>query len=1463
MNAGGRLLTSSNRTRSLAPAGAIVALSYVLAFVQRPGQVFLDTRVELTLDPVRFLHSVASLWSSTGDLGHFQGGQFVGYLVPMAPWYAFAHAIGLSTWIAERIWMGSLLAAAGLGVMVLLRQLRPGVSWIAQTVAAVLFIANPYVVIVIGRTSVWLLMYAALPWLLVATHRGIRNPRGWRWPAVVGLLVCVANGGANAALIFWILLVPPAFLVYEVVVVRAASWRDAGAFALRAVVCTLAVSLWWVIPVVLQSQYGTNPLPFTEQPTGILTTPSVSESLRLLGFWFAYFGGPAGPSVGSVRTYLFDPAVILATFLVPLAAIAGFGRSRRWSYAPFMLLLLATGVTAMSLGFPPGSPLNRIFVSVYYQSGLVQALRTTWKAAPLVALPIACLAGLWGEQVVHRARSSTGLRLWRRRIPAWALAPLAAVPILWGLPLFTGSTVDRQNAYGSVPHYWRAAVRGATSATTSNQRIMILPGALFAWYRWGDTDDSVAPFLTPRRVTVRELARFADPHSSQLQTAIDDLVQQDRLVPGQLEPLLQLLGVGAVLVPTDYNVAASGSVDPADAADALREQRPFQHPAQSYGRSRSFTPMPGRDGPPVSLPDVRRYSLPKTSAGVVRVHPLADTTILDGDASGIVQLAADHMLNPSRALVYSGDLTSRTIGQLVASGARLVFSDSNRRQILASASVSENVGPTLEARDPINPETPHYDLFPARGASGQTVTVYSGLDSLRTPGLHAADAISPEDAPYAALDGHLDTAWVADPASPPSERYIDLKMSRPLLVGAIRIHPLDERLGVTLRVAISVNSGPEQNFRLTSGWNTLPVGAVGLRELRVRIIGSLGLGTAGGISELQIPGLKVSRALRLPTDLTARTRGLDLRHNEISILLARTTADFPYREQTAPASLQAGSMVHAADAESDIRRVVTLPEARRFTFSGWASVRGAAPGPLLDQLAHVPRGWQFSSSQRFEGRPINRASSAFDNDPSTAWVSHFVPRQALPWIQWSSPRRLTIRRLQLVPGASRYEFPTQVRVTAPGGNPHVAAVAQDGTVALSHPIRARTVRLTVLDVRAPIGKTHFTRYLDGVAIAEIRVPGLAPASLSRRGGFETACGALSVIADGAAQPAQVYGTFAALDRGDPLPLRSCVGSRGLKLHAGTNLVYAPAGRVMQADHIVLNSPAPDPLAAAAAPRLTSAGSSAQGSQTGVRLAGGAPGWLVLGESYSPGWQAWCSDRAGHERALGSALPIDGFANGWRVGPTCISARMAFTPQSTVNAIYGLSAVAIVVLIALALGMKLPQRARVRVRRRARLEPAPAARPIPNYTQSTADLGVIRLGLRGALALGIGVGALTGFVFAIRFGVVAGPLTAVLLLTGVSVRRLTGISMAGVLVIAGLYVFRPAHNYGGFSFYFSLHQILAHWIGAGVLCALVAAAVLQAGALRGRRRARTRRHRVRRRAREGAKQPTPTRIGSRV
>jgi arabinofuranan 3-O-arabinosyltransferase len=189
---GGGIRKRLNNSSARLAAG-IAALAYALAFVQRPGRVFTDTRIELTIDPARFLHAVAQMWSPTGDLGHVQSGEFIGYLVPMAPWYAFAHAIGIPTWVAQRIWLGTLLAVAGIGVMRLLAALLPRRAVLAEAAAGVLFVANPYVVVVSGRTSAWLVSYAALPWILLAVHRGLRSRTRWRWPAAIALVMLFAN----------------------------------------------------------------------------------------------------------------------------------------------------------------------------------------------------------------------------------------------------------------------------------------------------------------------------------------------------------------------------------------------------------------------------------------------------------------------------------------------------------------------------------------------------------------------------------------------------------------------------------------------------------------------------------------------------------------------------------------------------------------------------------------------------------------------------------------------------------------------------------------------------------------------------------------------------------------------------------------------------------------------------------------------------------------------------------------------------------------------------------------------------------------------------------------------------------------------------------------------------------------------------------------------------------------------
>ena len=158
-----------------------------------------DTKIDLHVDPVRFLSDVTHAWSHSGGLGELHAGQYAGYLFPMAPFHAAAHALGVAPWLTQRLWLGTVLALAAWGTVRLLDALLDRPRGVPHLTAGALVLLNPYVLVFAGRTSVTLLGYAALPWLLLATNRGLRDPKGWWWPAVFALVLASAGGGVNAA----------------------------------------------------------------------------------------------------------------------------------------------------------------------------------------------------------------------------------------------------------------------------------------------------------------------------------------------------------------------------------------------------------------------------------------------------------------------------------------------------------------------------------------------------------------------------------------------------------------------------------------------------------------------------------------------------------------------------------------------------------------------------------------------------------------------------------------------------------------------------------------------------------------------------------------------------------------------------------------------------------------------------------------------------------------------------------------------------------------------------------------------------------------------------------------------------------------------------------------------------------------------------------------------------------------
>ena len=122
----------------------------------------------------------------------------------------------------------------------------------------------------------------------------------------------------NAAVTAWVLLAPALLIVYL------GRWG----FAWRAALTTAFASVWWVVPLAVQSRYGVDFLRFTEQPGTIWSTTSLNESLRLMGYWVSYLGVGYG---GELHSYFGDSGVLLFALPVVIAGTLVPGVERCWA----------------------------------------------------------------------------------------------------------------------------------------------------------------------------------------------------------------------------------------------------------------------------------------------------------------------------------------------------------------------------------------------------------------------------------------------------------------------------------------------------------------------------------------------------------------------------------------------------------------------------------------------------------------------------------------------------------------------------------------------------------------------------------------------------------------------------------------------------------------------------------------------------------------------------------------------------------------------------------------------------------------------------------------------------------------------------------------------------------------------------------------------------------------------------
>ncbi len=476
------------------------------------------------------------------------------------------------------------------------------------------------------------------------------------------------------------------------------------------------------------------------------------------------------------ETLLFNPWVVWR-LAAPARPGSGGVRlaARRQRYATFLLLLLLVGALIEVAGFPNGTPARDAMEWVYRNFPAAALHAHHAEGGPARGARRAGLLGLGTRAALARLRELSG-PLRRRAALIVVSAGLAVLIALAALPLTRGTAVDKQVTWDRIPPAWTQAGRDLDRSLAPNTRAMVLPGQIFAYYRWGATVDNILPRLTERPVAVRFETSYADARATDVLWTVDRLVQQRRLVPGQLKPLLELTSTGAVVAGSDDYTRRSGAVEPAAAAEDLAAQG-LAKPSRSYGPARPTGPPHGEPGPAPPLRQVRRFDL-GGARGLVSVAPQRPPVIVDGGAEGLAELAAFGALPRERAIQYAGDLSDGQLRRDAAQGADFVITDSNRRRRFVPEYARQNLGETLTENEELSERFASIEPFLERGHRRPDRLGAEGRQLSQAPPMTAACSSSRSTRRSAAFDGDRSTSWSADRYLRPRERWIEVGFGR-------------------------------------------------------------------------------------------------------------------------------------------------------------------------------------------------------------------------------------------------------------------------------------------------------------------------------------------------------------------------------------------------------------------------------------------------------------------------------------------------------------------------------------------------------------------------------------------------------------------------------------------------------------------------------------------------------------
>lgn len=1197
------------------PTLAVFAALTVLSFVQRPGKITFDTKLDLVLDPARFLGRALHLWNPGATFGELQN-QAYGYLFPVGPYFVLTEAIGVPTWLAQRAWCALLLCAAFGGALLLARALDIGTEP-ARYVGAAAYALAPRIVTEIGPLSVEMLPAVLLPWVLLplVTVDRIGSPRR---AAALSAFAVLAMGGVNGAMVLMALTLPAVWLLtrrWTAEHVRLVAWWC---------VFVLAATLWWVLPLLLLAGYSLPFLDYVESAANTTAPLSLFQVLRGTNQWVAYVvqGEPWWPA-GFVL--IDNPVLMAATALVAAAGLFGLAApglpQRR-----FLLLGTLIGLLLLTIGHvgPLDSPVAEWWRRLL--DGPLAAFRNVHKFDPVLRL---CLALGFAHAVsvaVAAARSHWLDRAWRIGVASALVVALAAPA--WLLLLRPGPGWDE------VPPHWRQASQWLAEQDATSRTLM-LPATGFGEYRWGRTVDEPMQALARAPWAVRNQIPLGSEGNTRFMDAVSDALASGRGSPA-LADFLARAGVRFLLLRNDIERTEPGRPPVAVVHQSLARS-PGIEPVAVFGDLVPFDAGArlgdvdaGTAYPALEIFEVRR------DQAVASVVPAAEVATVSGGPESMLQLLEQGVLDPGQPAVLAGD------GEGGATGPWLL-TDGLRRRERNVGRVHDNLSHTLAPTDPIRQARPVLDVLPLRGDEHQTQARYSGVLAVTASSSAGyADSLGvtdPSHLPFAAIDGDPASAWHSSTFAGPRGQWLEVQLDTPRVFDTVRIRFVrDIRVGWPVaRIRIITDRGSvdhdlpvdapagldEQDFPVFAGPSS---------TLRVEILAMRGDREDGnvGISEITIPGVAASRMLQVPTDVAAGrqptlsfTRGPQARAACVS----------------GQGALRCDSgLSRLGEEPAGVDRRFRLPESATYVVSGTVLPR---PGPVPWRS---PGGVEVSATSQLAGDPAVAPRKLFDGDPDTSWVADLPDQAPTLRLRWSGER--SIERIELtrseLPVANR---PLAITLTA-GDQQRRVQLGEGQTSAAFEPLRTEGLDITVQSAdQLPL---ETSRFGASAGLAELRIPALADllgpeASTS----VTVPCGSGPAIeVDGTAYDTEVSGSQSDVDGFRTLELRPCGNLvQGLNLRAGEHRVRALSSSAFVVQDLTLRpGPAPGGLGA----RDLDAGERSStvlrwdATHRQVEVGAGPEAYLVVPENANAGWTATLN---------GQELPrrrLDGWQQAWLI-----------------------------------------------------------------------------------------------------------------------------------------------------------------------------------------------------------------------